>query len=94
MAGRRSGQRWESSWTRLEPANGESRSTHYIGSTDIGSMGTGNTRSTGNHTRNRDNHTKRDLQKRNRDRAGNDLRVRSDLRARNVLLGVPQSYGH
>src|ERR1700738_3343655 len=99
MSDRRSGQRWETSSTRLEPANGESRST--IDSTDIGSTGTdNNTRSTDNHTHSRGNHTKRDLQKRNRDRAGNDLRAendlraRSDPRARNALLGVPQSYGH
>src|SRR6266481_10191486 len=94
MSDRRSGQRWESSSTKLEPANGESRST--IDSTDIGSTGTDNnhTRSTDNHTRSRGNHTKRGLQKRNRDRAGNDLRARSDPRARNALLGVPQSYGH
>src|SRR6202011_3469772 len=107
MSDRRSGQRWESSSTRLEPTIGESRRTHIRGA-DIGSTGTDNntrstdshTRSTDSHTRSRGNHTKRDLQKRNRDRAGNDLhaendlRARSDPRARNALLGVPQSYGH
>src|SRR4029077_20535681 len=71
-------------------------------SADIGSTGTDNNtrsrdnriRSRGNRTRSKGNHTRRDLQKRNRDRAGIDLRARSDPRARNALLGVPRSCGH